>query len=156
MPNLSVSQAVEAFDVERRTLQRLLALGKITGAQKDAAGRWAIPVESLHAAQINARQTWRSDATNSTTTTASVATDATNDPKNPENSEKNRAPRVATDAPGDATLRDKVFQLETQLDLERRLREAAERNAEDLRTSLRMLEAGSSSSSGRRRWWRKN
>jgi hypothetical protein len=149
-PQLSVSAAIEAFDIERRTLQRLLATGQLSGATKDSRGRWLIPVETLHMAGFDARKTWISDATKSTTRRVSVAT-RTRQPL--QNTGHDSATDVATARDTDATeLRNRVTQLEAQLDHEQRLREAIERNAEDLRTSLRMLEAGTPPTH-RQRWW---
>lgn len=153
-PRLSVSAAVEAFEIERRTLQRLLSAGRLDGAIKDERGRWLIPVEALHAAGFGARKTWISDATNDATVSRQDATrrdnDATRAPETFEKTGHDSATRVATN---DATeLRQRVTQLEQQLETERRLREASERNADDLRMSLRMLEAGPTPARGRR-WW---
>lgn len=158
-PRLSVSAAVEAFDVERRTLQRMLSGGQLDGASKDERGRWLIPVEALHAAGFSARQTWLSDATSDATARDSVATRS---PRTFANTGRDSATTDATRRDTDATeLRQRVAQLEQQLereqqraDTETRLREAAERNADDLRSSLRMLEAGPSPAS-RRRWWQR-
>lgn len=160
-PRLSVSAAVEAFEIERRTLQRLLSAGRLDGAIKDERGRWLIPVEALHAAGFGARKTWIFDATNDATVSRQDATrrdndatrrdnDATRAPETFEKTGHDSATRVATN---DATeLRQRVTQLEQQLETERRLREASERNADDLRMSLRMLEAGPTPARGRR-WW---
>lgn len=145
-PRLSVSAAVEAFQVERRSLQRLLSAGQLDGAAKDERGRWMIPVEALHAAGFAARQTWVSDATNSATLSRH---DATNLRQAIENTGRDSATSDATD------LRQRVAQLEQQLESEKLLREAAERNAADLRTSLRMLEPGVSAERPRRRWWQR-
>lgn len=156
-PQLSVSAAVDAFEIERRTLQRLLATGQLGGATKDHRGRWSIPIETLHAAGFTARNTWLRDATKSATRHDTVATK----PQQPlQNTGRDSASVVATtDATrhdSDATaLRTRVTQLEAQLDQEQRLREAIERNAEDLRSSLRMLEA-STSPPHRARWWHRH
>lgn len=159
-PTLTVSAAVDAFDVERRTLQRLLASGQLHGASKDKRGRWTIPIETLHAAGFSARQTWQFDATNSAT---ERETDATRTRKNPSNQGKTSTTVVATERETDATdLRLHIAQLEAELRAERQLREAAERNAEDLRTAMRMIEGGKSdvptarsaeTPTRRRLWW---
>lgn len=166
-PRLSVSAAVEAFDVERRTLQRMLSGGQLDGASKDERGRWLIPVEALHAAGFSARQTWLSDATNSATVRD---IDATRSATTVENTGRDSATTARDSAT--VALRQKARaleekttelellhqrqqQLEQQLASEKRLREAAERNAEDLRMSLRMLEAGPSVKPARRRWWQR-
>lgn len=152
-PRLSVSAAVEAFQVERRSLQRLLSAGRLDGAAKDERGRWMIPVEALHAAGFAPRQTWLSDATNSATVTRHDATSAR---QSLENTGRDSATNNATARDSDATdLRQRIAQLEQQLDTEKRLREAAERNADDLRMSLRMIEPDASTERPRRRWWQR-
>lgn len=160
-PTLTVTAAVEAFEVERRTLQRLLAADQLDGAHKDPRGRWKIPVEALHAAGFLARQTWIFDATKSATRRDS---DATTMRQTAETQRETSTTKSATERDNDATdLRHRVAQLEAQLDVEKRFREAAERNAEDLRSAMRMIEAGQpapASSAGaetpsRRRWWQR-
>jgi hypothetical protein len=153
-PQLSVSAAVEAFDIERRTLQRLLATGQLTGASKDKRGRWSIPVETLHMAGFAARKTWMRDATKTTTRRDIVATN-TRQPL--QNTGEDGATDDATARDTDATeLRNRITQLEAQLDYERRLKEAIERNTEDLRSSLRMLEAGTAANPRSQRWWHRS
>ena len=66
-------------------------------------------------------------------------------------------PEADTDALAEALAqRDRA---RVELDTERRLREAAERNADDLRTALRMLDAGppitSTSTPERSPWYRR-
>lgn len=156
-PALTVSAAVEAFDIERRTLQRLLATGNLHGASKDSRGRWLIPVEALTAAGIRARQTWKSDATNGAPRRES---DATRTKETASNQGETSATDNATRHDSDATeQRLYIAQLEAELRAERQLREATERHLEDLRTSLRMLEAGpvpapAHEKPSRKRWWR--
>lgn len=58
-PRLTVSDTVSAFEIEQRTLQRLLSTRQFTGAHKDTRGRWIIPVDDLHAAGFTARHTTR-------------------------------------------------------------------------------------------------
>lgn len=154
-PTLTVSAAVEAFDIERRTLQRLLATSQMHGASKDNRGRWIIPVETLHAAGFRARKTWQSVATNDATGRDTDATNnATQTQKTPLNQRKTSATDDATD------LRLYIAQLEAEIRAERQLREATERNLEDLRTSLRMLDAGhvqpTTVEQPARKWWRRS
>jgi len=71
--------------------------------------------------------------------------------------EADEPPDTDTDALADALAqRDHA---RAELDTERRLREAAERNADDLRTALRMLDAGppttSTSTPERSPWYRR-
>lgn len=81
---LTVAQAVDAFEIHPRRLQRLLAAGHIAGAHKDDTGRWHIPIAGLHEARIPARKTWLQNpatpatpvATNPATHDAAVAVDA--------------------------------------------------------------------------------
>lgn len=72
-PQLTVSDAIAVFEVERRTLQRLLSSGQLEGAHKDSRGRWVIPVETLHVAGFTTRQTWKLDATTNATSRDKVA-----------------------------------------------------------------------------------
>ena len=160
MPNLTVAEAVGAFEITRRTLQRHLAAGTIPGATKNPTGQWIIPAEGLHAAQIPPRQTWRDTAPNGATPDAPPAPNgavATQKPwKTGRDTTPNGAPNPAPPAPTDATdARQRIRDLEQRLELSERLREAAERNAEDLRRSLRMLETRSSPPEPRTRrvWW---
>jgi len=170
---LTVSDAVNAFDVERRTLQRLLAANQFDGAYKDTRGRWMIPIEALHAAGFTARKTWIPDATtDATKSTTRHDTDAPPTRQTAEKQHKSNTTSGTTSATDSATQRDsdatdlrhRIAQLEDQLDTEKRLREAAERNSDDLRSALRMLEAGrpqpatqtSGPTPSRRRWWQRS
>lgn len=156
-PRLTVTQAVAAFNVTKRTLQRRLAAGELDGATKDDAGQWSIPIEALHALGIGARQATTNDA-------PPLRHSA---PKNIQNVEKPgelSAPNSAPPTPDDATeitsLRAILHDTQQQLATEQRLREAAERNTEDLRTAMRMVEAGLQSPASiapnqRRRWWQR-
>lgn len=149
-PLLSVAEAAAAFDVTKRTLQRRLAAGDLAGATKDPDGRWKIPIEALHAASFAARQ----GTTDDTTPAPSVAPT----PTNPSETRENSASSDATEA---ASLRAILRDTQQQLDAERHRREAAEQNANDLRTALRMLEAGTvqppapQQPAQRRRWWQR-
>jgi len=154
-PMLTVTAAVASFQVERRTLQRLLAAGQLAGTRKDSRGRWMIPVEALHAAGFAARTTWIPDATTS-------APSRNNDATSMQSSLLNQGDRSAT---GNTTERDSnttelrshVARLQDELAAEKQLREAAERNTEDLRMAMRMLEAAvpAKRELPRRRWWQK-
>lgn len=156
---LTVSAAVDAFEVERRTLQRLLGAGQLDGATKNERGHWLIPIEALHAAGFDARQTWLNDATKSATRRDSVATN-TRQPL--ENTGHDNATAVATERDSVAT---EVAELRVMLEAARQeikakdlLLESVERNADDLRSSLRMLEAGASAGerpAPSRRWWQR-
>jgi len=147
-PTLTVTAAVEAFTVERRTLQRMLAAAQLDGAHKDNRGRWMIPVEALHAAGFTARQTWISDATEHDS-------DASPTRQSASNQRKSSATADTTAHDSDATdLRQRIARLEDQLSAEKHLREAAERNADDLRNAMRMIEAGTQSAP-RKRWWQR-
>lgn len=167
-PTLTVTAAVTAFEVERRTLQRMLAADQLPGSVKDGRGRWTIPVEALHVAGFTARKTWIADATEHDNDATSDATrrdtNATPTRQTASNQRKASTTSDATERDNDATdLRQHVARLEAQLETEKQLREAAERNAEDLRTAMRMIEAGRPQSSAqesatppsRRRWWQR-
>lgn len=165
-PTLTVTAAVEAFTVERRTLQRMLAATQLDGSHKDNRGRWLIPIEALHTAGFTVRQTWisdatahDSDATKSATRHDSDATQArqtaSNQSKSSATVDTTRHDNGATAHDSNATdLRQHIARLEDQLSTEKHLREAAERNADDLRTAMRMIEAGTQPAP-RRRWWQR-
>jgi len=108
----TVKQAAQACGVSARTIMRRLADGGLV-AYKDERDAWQIPVSALIAAGF-----------------------AVGKPSDPDPS---------TPAPGEPTvneLRAQIALLEARLDGAERLRQAAERNADDLRQALRMLEAG--------------
>lgn len=147
-PKLTVAQAVAAFDVTRRTLQRRLAAGELDGAAKDNAGHWSIPIEALHALGCGARKNVPQDTTRAT----NGAT------KSGETFPQKEYQLTPNSAPEIASLRAILHDTQQQLEAERRLREAAERNSEDLRTAMRMLESTSEKTTTaepptRRRWW---
>lgn len=162
-PLLTVSAVVAAFEIERRTLQRMLADNQLPAATKDSRGRWLVPVESLHAAAISARKTWVSgnDKRDSGTTSGEHEVDSGAKPHTGKGF--NGATDKATRRDSDATdLRRQVALLQTQLEAERRLREAAEQNSSDLRRAMLMIEAAqplppatnASEVPVRRRWWK--
>lgn len=156
-PRLNVTQAVAAFNVTKRTLQRRLTAGQLDGATKDDAGQWSIPIEALHALGFGARQTTTNDAPPVRHSTHKTI-------QSVEKTGNTSAPNSAPLAPDSATeitsLRAILHNTQQQLATEQRLREAAERNIEDLRTAMRMLEAGTnhppdSDRPQRRRWWQR-
>lgn len=158
---LTISQACDAFQVSRRTLQRRLSAGDIEGAKRDGQGRWLVTVAALHAAQIPARQTWKDDATDNATNSENSATRRDSTRQTQSNTGDTGATQSATVAPDVATLRAKLRDIERELETEKQLRAAAERNADDLRLAMRMLEPSPPKHSTptpdeapRRRWWR--
>lgn len=159
---LTISQACDAFQVSRRTLQRRLSAGDIEGAKRDGQGRWLVTVAALHAAQIPARQTWKDDATGSAPNSGNGAPRRDSKRQTQSNTDETGAPQSATVAPDVATLRAKLRDIERELETEKQLRAAAERNADDLRLAMRMLEPSTPKSSTptsevspRRRWWKR-
>ena len=118
-PTVSLAEAARHSPRSVATLRRWLAAGTIAGAERDAAGAWAIPVAALVEAGA-----WPSTT-----------------PPDPE------AESAASDALQDALAQVEALTAiarasEVQARHQIELREAAERNADDLRTALRMLEAG--------------
>ena len=111
-PTVTLAEAARRSPLSVATLRRWLADGKIPGAKRTDEGAWAIPIPDLVEAGA-----WPS----------------TTPP------EADEPPQVDTAALADALAR--ADRLAVDLDTERRLREAAERNADDLRTALRMLDA---------------
>jgi len=111
-PVFTVKQAAQACGVSARTIMRRLADGGLV-AYKDERDAWQIPVSALITAGF------------------AVGKPSDPDPTPP-----------ATGEPTVNELRVRIELLEARLDGAERLRQAAERNADDLRQALRMLEAG--------------
>ncbi len=123
-PTVSLAEAARHSPRSVATLRRWLNAGTIAGAERDPAnGAWLIPIASLVEAGA-----WPSTT-----------------PPDPE-------AEPAPDAALEDALEDALEQLEAMTAVARasevqarhqiELRELAERNADDLRTALRMLEAG--------------
>ena len=123
-PTVNLAEAARHSPRSVATLRRWLAAGTIAGAERDAVtGAWVIPITALVEAGA-----WPSTT-----------------PTDPE-------AEPAPDAALEAALEDALAQVEALTAVARasevqarhqiELREAAERNADDLRTALRMLEAG--------------
>jgi len=110
-PTVTLAEAARRSPLSVATLRRWLTDGKIPGAERTTEGASA---ESITRYEAGA---WPS----------------TTPP------EADEPPQADTDALADALAR--ADRLAVDLDTERRLREAAERNADDLRTALRMLDA---------------
>lgn len=112
VPMVSLAEAVRESAKSRGTIRRWITDGKIEGAIKTDSG-WQIPIASL------------------------VTSGAWDGQSKPE------------DVETDVEKEDKVSELKTELlrvrlelNSEKKLREAAERNAEDLRFAMRMLTSG--------------
>ena len=123
-PTVSLADAARHSPRSVATLRRWLNAGTIAGAERDPAnGAWVIPITALVEAGA-----WPSTT-----------------PPDPE-------AEPAPDAALEAALEDALAQVEALTAIARasevqarhqiELRELAERNADDLRTALRMLEAG--------------
>ena len=123
-PTVNLAEAARHSPRSVATLRRWLAAGTIAGAERDAVtGAWVIPITALVEAGA-----WPSTT-----------------PTDPE-------AEPAPDAALEAALEDALAQVEALTAVARasevqarhqiELRELAERNADDLRTALRMLEAG--------------
>lgn len=162
-PALTIAEVIEQFDLSRATVRRGIENGKFPHAAKDAHGRWTVPVDDLIAARVSPRKTWLSEPAHEGGHPAQH--EHAQGMLNPAQS---LHPLVATELAHpynehahELAQRDtRIAQLEAQLTTETRLREAAELNAEDLRTAMRMLEAGptnpaSSTPNPRRRWWQR-
>jgi len=161
-PLLTIAQVVDQFDLSRATVRRGIESGRFGGSHKDQQGRWLVPVESLVAVGIKPRKTWLEGPTNR------VATELAHErihehTRGQKPTENGLATELAHRETELAHSTSRIAQLEAQLESEKRLREAAERNSEDLRTALRMLEAGTDTQNvssrstphrdQRRRWW---
>jgi len=121
-PTLTLTEAAKATGVSRKTLRRRLDAhefpnaSRLDGPAGDSSGPWVIPIADLLGAGFTLHS---SDDVQ------------------------------VEDKPDDHSVDLRIHDLEHELALERErrraaddLRAAAERNAEDLRTALRMLEAG--------------
>jgi len=137
-PELTLTEAAKAAGVSRKTIRRRIDDDKFPNARRldsgagPAAGPWVIPVADLLAAGFKLHQQDAPDP----------------EPAPPEQTDEPTAPA--------AELVAEVARLEAELATERtrrataearreaadQLRAAAERNADDLRTALRMLWAG--------------
>jgi len=160
-PSLTIAQVVEQFELSRATVRRGIESGRFLGATKDDQGRWLVPVDVLVSAGIKPRKTWLNEV--ATTTAHERAREHAHDDKT---SGYSNVSSVATElAHHEDELAQRVAhiaQLEVELAAEKRLRESAERNAEDLRLAMRMLESNTTThrpampeNSPRKRWWKR-
>lgn len=154
-PALPIARVIEQFDVSRSTLRRSIEAQKLPNARKDETGRWAIPVDDLVNAGFKARKTWLNELAHEPGHEPGKGVHTPSDP-----SSSQVATELAHLADELAHERAHVSELSMQLDTSERLREAAERNATDLRTALKMLEAPTpnrdSRPEERKHWWQRN
>jgi hypothetical protein len=136
-PSWTIARAAEECNVSRDTIKRRRAAGAFPNAYQDASKTWMIPITDLLAAGFQP--------------TMHKGTDPVQEPSAPDASTMHE------------DLKRQVELLEVKLSAEKQLREAAERNAADLRQSLRMLEVGSPATpvadatpapAPKRSWWR--
>lgn len=131
-PTVTLAEAARRSHLSQATLRRWLKADKLEGAERTAEG-WAIPVASLVESGA-----WPA-------TTPADADDQADTPAAPDRT---------------AELSAQVTRLTAELSASERLLEAAERNADDLRTALRMLEAAPlpavESTPRRGRWWNRS
>lgn len=121
-PSWTLSRAAEECQVSRDTLKRRRAAGDFPNAYMDTRGKWLIPVNDLLAAGFKLggmHQVHEEDALG-------------------------HAP-VQTPDLREIELVQQVQMLQVQLEAERSQRQAAERNIDDLRQALRMIEAAPTS-----------
>jgi len=154
-PILTIAQVIEQFDTSRATVRRGIENGRFPGAAKDAQGRWTVPVEALIASDIKPRKTWLNELAHEQAH-GGVHELAQGAQKVSEPLQE----WVATERAHNAS---RIAQLEAELSAEKHLRAAAERNAEDLRIAMRMIESRPSESlmqnaetKTRKRWWQRN
>ncbi|MBT96233.1 MAG: hypothetical protein CL431_09735 [Acidimicrobiaceae bacterium] len=115
VPMVSLAEAVRESTKSRGTIRRWITDGKIDGAIKTDSG-WRIPIASL------------------------VTSGAWDGQSKPE--------EAATGVENDdevSELKNELLRARLELNSEKKLREAAERNAEDLRFAMRMLTSGEKS-----------
>lgn len=146
MPELTLSQAVEAFEVSRSTLRRRLDSNKLDGAHRDSSGQWRIPAAALHAAGFPARKTWLN---------ASKA-----DHVHERGHDLGQGGSLSVNVEEQGVVSE-LGQLRSDLAHERGQREAAEHLAEErlshitsLKTALRAIEAAQTEPS-KRHWWQR-
>lgn len=154
-PILTIAQIVEQFDVSRATVRRGIDSGRFTGASKDSAGRWIVPVEALIAEGVKPRKTWLNESAHELAQGAHPVSDPIQTIVATE-LDQGHSHELAHNA-------SRIAQLEAELSAEKHLRAAAERNAEDLRIAMRMIESRPSESlmqnaetKTRKRWWQRN
>lgn len=173
-PTLTIAQAVDQFEISRATLRRGIDSGRFPNAAKDSGGRWGIPLDDLIGAGVKGRKTWLNEGAHQGAHQGGHP--AHNDhPQGAHNPAGPLQKLVASElahedarelAQGARELahelaeeRRRVALLEAQLEGEKQLRAAAERNADDLRSAMRMIEAGTTSppvDQPRRRWWQRS
>ena len=112
VPMVSLAEAVNESSKSRGTIRRWIAEGKIEGAIKTDSG-WRIPITSL---------------------VTSGAWDGQSKPEDAKSIEE-KTDRVSE-------LEIELVRVRLELNSEKKLRESAERNADDLRFAMRMLTSG--------------
>ena len=112
---VSLAEAVNESSKSRGTIRRWIAEGKIEGAIKTDSG-WRIPIASL---------------------VTSGAWDGQSKPEDGKSIEE-KTDKVSE-------LEIELVRVRLELNSEKKLREAAERNADDLRFAMRMLTSGENS-----------
>ncbi len=115
VPMVSLAEAVNESSKSRGTIRRWIAEGKIAGAIKTDSG-WRIPIASL---------------------VTSGAWDGQSKPTEGKSIEE-KTDKVSE-------LEIELVRVRLELNSEKKLREAAERNADDLRFAMRMLTSGENS-----------
>jgi len=115
VPMVSLAEAVNESSKSRGTIRRWITEGKIEGAIKTDSG-WRIPIASL---------------------VTSGAWDGQSKPEE-EKSIEEKTDKVSE-------LEIELVRVRLELNSEKKLREAAERNADDLRFAMRMLTSGDNS-----------
>ena len=115
VPMVSLAEAVNESSKSRGTIRRWITEGKIEGAIKTDTG-WRIPIASLVTSGAWDGQTKPADG---------------------------KASQVKTDKVSELEL--ELVRVRLELNSEKKLREAAERNADDLRFAMRMLTSGENS-----------
>jgi len=118
-PVWSISKAANECGVSRDTIKRRRAAGGFPNAYQDGRSQWMIPVTDLLAAGLHPGR-----------------------PSPPQGGAHGQHENAPERRPGrEAELENELRVMEVKLAGERQLRQAAERNAEDLRASLRMLDS---------------
>lgn len=169
-PSLTIAQVVAQFDISRATVRRGIESGRFPGAHKDVQGRWLVPVDDLIGEHIKPRRSWINDPAHEGGHPA--RSEQSHGAEAAETVVASEHAQSAIEHAQKLAQRDtRIAQLEAQLGAEKQLRAAAERNADDLRAALRMLEVAPATARAqapvaavpnpadetqpRRRWWQR-
>jgi len=144
-PKWTLSEASKRTGASRSTLRRRLETGAFPHATQAPDGSWRVPIEDLLAAGFSLSTEMSTER-------------AHGDPEGVHVDTKTLSDRVNELEIALSTERAQRLATEQIVDSERARADAAERNTQDLRTALRMIEATTTpttSTAPPRRWWQR-